>query len=276
MTGHPHTLAGSARPVLAEVPASAHRESLGLERIILFSDAVFAIVITLLVLPLTAEIELPEGGRDLAAHVWSQWPKVLSFLVSFLVIGQFWIAHHRMFEHVRRYDQGLLWFNLVSLLTVSFLPFPTALIGARLESDDAFPVVFYAASMTVSSIALTTTWFYAVRRKLIGAAVPVSQVRTFSARALATSVIFLLSIGAALLGLPVAVLCWLLLLPVARALLVHATVPRQLMSGEPRQPSDGLIHTSNSLALDNKGEEMSVPNTDVRRQHRADWLEQHD
>ena len=94
---------------------------------VLFSDAVFAIVITLLVLPLTAEIELPEGGQDLAAHVWEQWPRVLSFLVSFLVIGQFWIAHHHMFEHIRRYDQGLLWLNLVSLLTVSFMPFPTAL-----------------------------------------------------------------------------------------------------------------------------------------------------
>ena len=151
---------------------AVHEKTLGLERIIFFSDAVFAIVITLLVLPLTAEIELPEAGRDLAEHVWSQWPRVLSFLVSFLVIGQFWIAHHHMFEHLRSYDQGLLWFNLVSLLTVSFLPFPTALIGARLESDDPFPVVFYAASMTVSSIALTATWLYAVRRTLIDPAIP--------------------------------------------------------------------------------------------------------
>ena len=88
--------------------------SVGLERMIFFSDAVFAIVITLLVLPLTAEIDLPEGGQDLTAHVWAQWPRVLSFLVSFLVIGQFWIAHHHMFEFIRGYDQGLLWLNLIS------------------------------------------------------------------------------------------------------------------------------------------------------------------
>jgi uncharacterized membrane protein len=199
-----------------------------LERIIFFSDAVFAIVITLLVLPLTAELELPEGGRYLAHHVWEQWPRVLSFVVSFLVIGQFWIAHHHMFTHVRRYDQGLLWFNLVSLLTVSFLPFPTALIGARLEADDAFPVVFYAASMTVSSIALTAAWLYAVRRNLIDEEMPASQIHALTLRALATSAIFLLSIGAAFFGLSVAVLFWLLLLPLARTLLAHAATRRHL------------------------------------------------
>jgi uncharacterized membrane protein len=201
--------------------------SLGLERLIFFSDAVYAIVITLLVLPLTAEFELPEGSQDLSAHVWALWPRVLSFGVSFLVIGQFWIAHHHMFEHVRRYDQGLLWLNLVSLLTVSFMPFPTALLGARLETDTVFPVVFYAASMTVSSLALTTTWLYAVRRGLLDRSTSASEIRAFSSRALATSAIFLLSVGAAFFGLSVAVLFWLVLLPLARTLLMHVASRRQ-------------------------------------------------
>jgi uncharacterized membrane protein len=215
-------------------PTAGHEKSLGLERVIFFSDAVFAIVITLLVLPLTAEIELPEGGRDLAQQVWELWPRVLSFVVSFLVIGQFWIAHHHMFTHVRRYDQGLLWFNLVSLLTVTFLPFPTALLGARLETDDAFPVVFYATSMTVSSIALTATWLYAVRGSLIDEAIPARQLHALTLRALATSAIFLLSIAAAFFGLSVAVLVWLLLLPLARTLLVHASTRRNLRAAQTR------------------------------------------
>jgi uncharacterized membrane protein len=151
---------------------------------------------------------------------------VLSFLVSFLVIGQFWIAHHRMFEHLRRYDQGLVWLNLISLMTVSFMPFPTALIGARLETDRTFPVVFYAASMTVSSLALTASWIYAVRRALLNPAVPAGEVRAFTGRALATSAVFLLSVGAAFLGLPVAVLFWLVLLPLARLLLARASARR--------------------------------------------------
>jgi uncharacterized membrane protein len=212
---------------LTEAPTASPHKSVGLERVIFFSDAVFAIVITLLVLPLTAEIELPEGGQDLAGHVWAQWPRVLSFLVSFLVIGQFWIAHHHMFEYVRRYDQGLLWFNLVSLLTVSFMPFPTAVLGARLETEDAFPVVFYAASMTVASITLTAAWLYAVRKRLLNPSLRPQERRAFTARAFATSAIFLLSVGAAFFGLPVAVLFWLVLLPLARRVLVHAATRRQ-------------------------------------------------
>ena len=216
---------------MSETTVAEQEKSVGLERVIFFSDAVFAIVITLLVLPLTAEIEIPEGGQDLASHVWAQWPRVLSFLVSFLVIGQFWIAHHHMFEYVRRYDQGLLWLNLVSLLTVSFMPFPTALIGARLETEAVFPVVFYAASMTVSSLALTASWVYAVHRRLVSPSVPAAEVRAFTGRAVATSAVFLLSVGAAFLGLPVAVLFWLVLLPLARLLLARASARRR-----PRAP----------------------------------------
>jgi len=78
--------------------------SLGFERLVFFSDAVFAIVITLLVLPLTAEIHLPEGDGGLARQVLAQWPTVLTFVVSFLVIGQFWIAHHRTFGHLHHND----------------------------------------------------------------------------------------------------------------------------------------------------------------------------
>ena len=111
-----------------------------MERLVFFSDAVFAIVITLLVLPLTAEIKLPAEAQDLRHEVATQWPKIVSFVVSFLVIGQFWIAHHNTFSLIRRFDPGLLWLNLVVLQTVSFMPFPTPVLGARLEETDNFPV----------------------------------------------------------------------------------------------------------------------------------------
>jgi uncharacterized membrane protein len=193
-----------------------------MERLVFFSDAVFAIVITLLVLPLTAEIELPADTQDLRHEVVQQSPKVVSFVVGFLVIGQFWIAHHNMFSLVRRFDPGLRWLNLVVLLTVSFMPFPTAVLGARLEDTDKFPVVFYAASMTVSSIAMTLTWLYAVRRHLVDPDLPSRAVHQFAARAFLTSAIYLLSVGAAFFGLAAAVLLWLVLLPVGRILIVRA------------------------------------------------------
>jgi TMEM175 potassium channel family protein len=194
-----------------------------LERVIFFSDAVFAIVITLLVLPLTAEVDLPDAGADTAALVWDLWPRVLTFVVSFLVIGQFWIAHHRMFAQLRSVDHGLIWLNLVFLLTVSFLPFPTAVLGSAPTADDSFSVVFYAGSMTVTSLALTIAWGYAVRRQLLSRTLTAHRVRAYSLRTVTTSAVFLLSVGAAFLGLRIAVLFWVVLLPGVRILLGRLT-----------------------------------------------------
>jgi uncharacterized membrane protein len=192
--------------------------SLGFERLVFFSDAVFAIVITLLVLPLTAEIDLPEGDGGLARHVLALWPSVLTFVVSFLVVGQFWIAHHRTFGHLHRNDHTLMWLNLVVLLTVAFMPFPAALLGARSTAEDAFPVVFYAASMTATSAAITATWLYALRRGLTRPSLSRAEARRITLRAFTTTAVMAISIAAAFLGLTVAVVFWLGVLPAARLL----------------------------------------------------------
>jgi uncharacterized membrane protein len=196
---------------------TATEPSLGFERVVFFSDAVFAIVITLLVLPLTAEIELPAESADIAHDIWRQWPRVLSFLVSFLVIGQFWIAHHRMFGHLRAFDHTLIWLNLVSLLSVCFLPFPTAVLGAHPAGHDRFPAMFYAASMTVTSLCLTLTWLYAATRgHLVSPDLDPQTRLQFTERSIATTAMFLISIAAAALGLYVAVAFWVVLLPAVR------------------------------------------------------------
>jgi TMEM175 potassium channel family protein len=218
---------GRERAEPEELPPSA------LERVVFFSDAVFAIVITLLVLPLTAEIDLPAEGTDTARQVWDMWPRVVSFATSFLVIGQFWLAHHRMFAQLRKVDHGLIWLNLVFLLTVSFLPFPTAVLGDTPTADDSFPVVFYAASLTVTSFALTIAWLYAARMKLLDRTRTPHQIRAYSLRTLMTSVVFLLSVGAAFLGLWVAVLFWLVLLPAIRVSLGRLQASRERAMGGP-------------------------------------------
>jgi TMEM175 potassium channel family protein len=220
-------LAGRKRSELEELPPSS------LERVVFFSDAVFAIVITLLVLPLTAEIDLPTDGAETARQVWDMWPRVVSFVVSFLVIGQFWLAHHRMFAQLRQVDHGLIWLNLVFLLTVSFLPFPTAILGGTPTANDSFPVVFYAASLTVTSFALTIAWLYAARRKLLDRTRTPHQIRAYSLRTLMTSVVFMLSVGAAFLGLWVAVLFWLVLLPAIRVSLGRLQATREAALGRP-------------------------------------------
>jgi uncharacterized membrane protein len=202
--------------------AAGDERSAGLERLVYFSDAVFAIVITLLVLPIAAEAELPDADGGLARQVWALWPRVLSFVISFLVIGQFWIVHHRMFELVRRYDQRLLWLNLLVLLTVTFMPFPTALLGAHGDAGDRFPAVFYAASMTVTSASLTGTLIYVLRAGLVHEGLDRRVARYLTRRAVLTTAVVLASVGVAyLLGLGGAIVCWLVLLPAARVLLAR-------------------------------------------------------
>jgi uncharacterized membrane protein len=202
-------------------PAAADEGSMGLERLVFFSDAVFALVITLLVLPLAAEVDLLEGA-GLAHQVWALRPKLLSFVISFLVIGQFWISHHRLFMLVRRYDQRLLWLNLLFLLTVSFTPFPTALVGAHSTPQDHFAAVFYAASMTLASLTLTATGWYARRAGLLDLSLDHDTAAYLLTRSVATTVLFLASVGAAFLGgLRAGLLFWVLLIPVARLLLAR-------------------------------------------------------
>src|SRR5262245_59528459 len=97
-------------------------EGLAFERLLFFSDAVFAIAITLLVI----EIRVPEhaGASDgeLARALLSRLPQIIGFLISFFLIGQTWIEHHRMCRLLAGYDLGLVWRNLCLLLFVAFMP----------------------------------------------------------------------------------------------------------------------------------------------------------
>src|SRR5262245_44621623 len=100
-----------------------------------FSDGVFAIAITLLVI----EIRPPEldGGESLAHALGQQWPAYLGYLLSFLVLGVMWLNHHRIFEPVRRVDGAVLVLNLNLLLWAALIPFPTAVVADFLRDGGA-------------------------------------------------------------------------------------------------------------------------------------------
>ncbi len=193
--------------------------SLSFERVVFFSDAVFAIVITLLVLPLAAEFEVPEEESNLLHVLGDLWPHILSFLISFLVIGQFWMAHHRMYRMIDKYDGGLLWFNLVSLLTVTFMPFPTAVMGAFEDDEHHLSIVFYACSLAATSLSIVAMWLYARSHGLLAAHATAEQIRGFTIGSAVTVVLFVVGIGAAFFGLWAAAICWLALIPATRILL---------------------------------------------------------
>ena len=116
-------------------------------------------------------------------------------MLSFLVIGRYWLAHHATFDHVERVDAGLHWRNLVFLLFIAFLPFPTALLGEHLGEPLAAAV--YAASMVFVGAASSTLWIYVAKTN----AVPDATLRAVRNRAAAIPTTFLLSIPLAFVDL---------------------------------------------------------------------------
>ena len=114
-------------------------------RVEAFSDGVFAVAITLLVLGLKTPAHRGTLLRDLLA----QWPAYVAYLASFTYVGVIWVNHHQLFTRIVRVNAGLLWRNLALLLTTSVLPFPTAVIGSAFQlgdrADESTALAFYAA-----------------------------------------------------------------------------------------------------------------------------------
>src|SRR3954447_15493560 len=128
-----------------------------------FSDGVFAIAITLLVL----EIKVPpSGGAEALAHgLWELWPSYVGFAVSFITIGIIWVNHHVVLTTIESVDRALLFKNLLLLLTVSFIPFPTAVMAEYLRADSGenLAAAFYAGSFFVMGLAFRQIWPGAAR-----------------------------------------------------------------------------------------------------------------
>jgi uncharacterized membrane protein len=192
-----------------EVRAEASRE---LDRITFFSDAVFAIVITILVL----DIRVPDIPPDLVAQelpgqILDLGPKFLSYVISFLVIAIYWQAHHRVFRPIRSYDRTLLWLNFLFLMAISFLPFPTSLLGEY--SEEQLSVVIYAANAALASLLLVSISWYAIagHRLVAPNLVDDETEKTRRMQGLAVPVVFLVSIGISFFSPRAAMHSWLLL-----------------------------------------------------------------
>ncbi len=134
-------------------------------RIEAFSDGMFAIAITLLILEV--KVPVPAEGH-LAQGLLKQWPSYLAFFLSFVYIGVMWMNHHRMFTHIQRSNDTLLVLNLLLLLGVTAVPFPTAVLAANLgTADQKTAAVFYNAVFIVIAIFFNVLWRYAVSHQLL-------------------------------------------------------------------------------------------------------------
>jgi uncharacterized membrane protein len=186
------------------------------DRVLFFSDAVFAIAITLLVVDIRVPDIAGVVNADRALH--DARYKILGFAISFLVIGLFWMGHHRLFRYITALDRRLIFLNLLFLGTIAFLPYPTALLFVSSTSQVA-ATVFYAACVAGAGLAELAVWLYAIRAKgLVPASVSPAFRRYETAQLLPTPVIFGLSIPVAFVAPAVAPFTWILLLPAGRVL----------------------------------------------------------
>jgi uncharacterized membrane protein len=157
-------------------------------RIEMFSDGVFAIAITLLVL----EIHPPEDTGRLAHELGELWPSYVGYVVSFLLIGLVWANHHMMFDHIVRADRTLF-LNVLLLLAVAFLPFPTAVMANAFqdEAGEKVAVVFYGGTLVVGGVFFNAVWQYARRdHALLGAHISPEEARQIGRRFLLGPILY--------------------------------------------------------------------------------------
>ncbi len=151
-------------------------------RVEAFSDGVFAIAITLLILEI--RVPLPANG-PLAGQLTKQWASYVSFFISFAFIGIMWINHHRLFTHIRRSDNGLLLLNLLLLLGVTFVPFPTSVLAAHLgHPDQKLAAMLYNGTYFFIAIFFNFLWRYATApaHNLLAADIDAPAVKSITSR----------------------------------------------------------------------------------------------
>jgi uncharacterized membrane protein len=135
-------------------------------RVEAFSDGVFAIAITLLILAVGIEQSIAKGSVE--HQLVHLWPAYIAYAISFLTIGIMWVNHHQIFRHFARVDRPLLLLNILLLMCISFTPFPTRVVAdhATNASDRQAAAVLYGLTMTCTAIFFFAVWIYGSRRLL--------------------------------------------------------------------------------------------------------------
>jgi uncharacterized membrane protein len=192
--------------------SSENRPTAGLNtnRIEAFSDGVFAVAITLLVLNLQVpQLAASVVSRELVAKLIELWPKLLIYVLSFVIVGIYWVAHHNSFHYIKRSNRTLLWLNLLLLLFIVFIPFPTALVGEYPEQQVS--VVIYGSTLVITGLVLQLLWWYATSKyRLVDREIDPHLVKRATRRNLAAPLIYLLAIGASFLSVQISLIIFIL------------------------------------------------------------------
>jgi uncharacterized membrane protein len=216
----------------------ADRELPGVDRLLTLTDGVVAIALTLLVLQLSVpQLVDPTSASELAARLGSHGDRFISYGISFFVIGQFWLIHHRVFGEIAGHREGLAWWNFAFLFTITVMPLTSDLLGAYGRNPlaiDIFALNLLLASLATQATLLYARWSHALVPYVDEAAMAAGRIRT-----LWSVVAVSLSIALAWVNVELAKLCWILIAagPVLRQLLDPPTPePLPLATRHRRRP----------------------------------------
>ena len=171
---------------------TAEQDAHGLpkSRVEALTDGIFAVAMTLLIL----DIKVPVVARpaDLTRELLALWPRFVSYAISFVMLGIYWVGHHNQFHLIRRTDRALLWINILFMMTVCFVPFSTALLSAYARQPIALTV--YGVNLVAIGLILYGHWLYATsRHRLVESDLDPRVIRFASRRILIGPVMFALA-----------------------------------------------------------------------------------
>jgi uncharacterized membrane protein len=200
-------------------PAGARDDLPGVERLLTLSDGVVAISLTLLVLqlkvPSAAQVADPTSAAELATQLGKGADQLISYVISFYVIAQFWLVHYRVFRQVAGQREGLAWWNFAFLFTITVMPFTSGLLGEY--SANPLAVDVFALNLLAASLATQATLVFGRRKHLLIAETGARERQAARARVVASVFVIAASIGIAWVDTSAAKYCWLLLAVAPRA-----------------------------------------------------------
>jgi uncharacterized membrane protein len=134
-----------------------------------FSDGVFAIAITLLIIDIKIPSEEDLKHQTLFWYIWHQWPKYFAYILSFVIVGIYWANHHYLFKFFKKTDHIFNMLNVLFLMTIAFLPYPSGILGEYIITPEhsKYAVNFYAFSIWLPAFSWLIMWLYAKNKKRI-------------------------------------------------------------------------------------------------------------
>ncbi len=203
----------------ADSESASREDQPGVERLLTLSDGVVAIALTLLVLQLKVPPPPPGAGAtsvsELARRLGDGGDQLISYLISFYVIAQFWLVHYRVFRRVAGQREGLVWWNFAFLFTITVMPFTSDLLGEY--ASNPLAVDIFAVNLLLASLATMATLQFGRRAGLLITRGDSQEAWAERARGVAVSLVIALSIGLAWVNTDIAKYSWLLLAVVPSA-----------------------------------------------------------